>query len=236
MKTSFRRGDQKLLGFNLIELLVVIAIIGILAALLLAALSSAKERGRRVQCLNHLRQIGTALHLYAEENRDLLPDCTTNYPKFYGSFWPWDLNTNVTTELELHGAPREVMYCPSFKEKDDDKHWNFWKYNPPNRPPIRTVGYVFLMNGCVQVPQNLWRKNILGDGTNSPSETELAMDATASQNGNYAHFQGAFVGRSDHLTHNQPAGGNIAFEDGHASWRPFKQMQHRIYGDVIWDY
>ena len=77
---------------------------------------------------------------------------------------------------------------------------------------------------------------MLGDGTNSPSDTELSMDATGSQNGNYAHFQGAFVGRSDHLWRSQPTGGNIAFEDGHAVWRPFKQMQHRIYGDVVWDY
>jgi len=236
MQTRLQNGAHKAFGLTLVELLVVIAIIGILAALLLSAVSSAKERARRIQCLNHLRQIGNALHLYAEENRDLLPDCTRNNPRFYGSFWPWDLNTNLTTELEFHGAPHAVMYCPSFMEKDDDKHWNFWKYRSPDLPPIRIVGYVFLMNGCVQVPQTLWRRNILGDGTNSASETELTMDAIGSQNGNYAHFQGAFTGRSDHLSRGRPAGGNIAFEDGHASWRNFKEMQHRIYGDVIWDY
>ena len=57
----------------MIELLVVIAIIGILAALLLPVLSRAKERARRIHCLNNMRQIGFAMHLYASDNRDLLP-------------------------------------------------------------------------------------------------------------------------------------------------------------------
>jgi prepilin-type N-terminal cleavage/methylation domain-containing protein len=115
-------------GFTLIELLVVIAIIAILAALLLPVLSRAKERARRIQCLNHMQQIGYAMHLYASENRDLLPDCTTNNPKFSGSHWPWDLNTNVVTEMESRGVTHKLLYCPSNNGMDDDKHWNFYQY------------------------------------------------------------------------------------------------------------
>ena len=64
---------KKTRGFTLIELLVVIAIIAILAAMLLPALQSARERGRRGSCISNLKQIGTALMQYAQDNREKNP-------------------------------------------------------------------------------------------------------------------------------------------------------------------
>ena len=60
-------------AFTLLELLVVIAIITVLAALLLPALAKTKAKANRIQCLNNLRQIGMASHLFANEHGDKFP-------------------------------------------------------------------------------------------------------------------------------------------------------------------
>ena len=74
LEPSMVPGLSRLRGFTLIELLVVIAIIAILAAILMPALASAKQKAQSIKCLSNLRQWGLGFHMYADDNSDSVPE------------------------------------------------------------------------------------------------------------------------------------------------------------------
>jgi prepilin-type N-terminal cleavage/methylation domain-containing protein/prepilin-type processing-associated H-X9-DG protein len=81
-------------AFTLIELLVVVAIIAILASLLLPALASAKAKASATACLSNLRQLGIGCALYADDNRDTLPQSAHQRASWIGTLATYGL-TNI---------------------------------------------------------------------------------------------------------------------------------------------
>ena len=88
-------GQVKLYSFTLIELLVVIAIIAILAAILLPALNSARERGRSASCINNLKQCALTFTQYADSN-DGEVLMQAKYGGGYDNFW-------IVVSIDNHG-------------------------------------------------------------------------------------------------------------------------------------
>jgi prepilin-type N-terminal cleavage/methylation domain-containing protein/prepilin-type processing-associated H-X9-DG protein len=127
-------------GFTLIELLVVIAIIAILAAMLLPALSAAKERAKRIQCVNSLKQMGIAIQMYIGDNNSTYPMLkwsptgSTWYPYEMARFTaPNDAGLDVGWEnlgllygTKLLPSP-QIYYCGS-NPKDTKNNYSFEHY------------------------------------------------------------------------------------------------------------
>ena len=238
---------RKLRAFTLIELLVVIAIIAILAAMLLPALTAAKERAKRISCMSNLRQNNTASQMYANDNQQFLPPkgVLVNNAWIFGS-WPWDVPSVTITNMLPYGFTRNSLYCPSIPQENQDGEWN---YNGGTK--FHVTGYAFATFGSdtntgsgnqvdsrfvlAKTTTILTLNNQTIPSTDSIFIADPNLFDLIGASTNFMNLTGGAVAAdgtkilysAPHRKGNIPLGANVAAVDGHVEFRPVRLMIQR---------
>jgi prepilin-type N-terminal cleavage/methylation domain-containing protein len=247
MRTCLKRRPREAgdAAFTLIELLVVIAIIAILAALLLPALASAKEKGKRAVCKSNMRQAILTVHMYGMDFQDYVPDGrdNNNPPQWHAI----RINSITYTNMIRYTGNFKIMDCPNFTYGTFPRFTDIYGY---------LIGYAYLGHALDGTTANDWP-------TSSPFYWHSPIKTTESPT-NYIiadanTWGGGLVmaphGRTGPCNRTSPAssvpatfisgattetpqsigaaGGHLGLLDGSVAWKNMRQMTQHFASSYI---
>jgi prepilin-type N-terminal cleavage/methylation domain-containing protein/prepilin-type processing-associated H-X9-DG protein len=205
-------------AFTLIELLVVIAIIAILAALLLPALSAAKQRARTTQCISNLHQIGLGMKMFADDNNGL-------YPESGGTIY-WSSNDVAppvgsgqpawTYQIFPYVGNTNVYDCPENVQLPSQYQGPFNYFNGCNAAYIATGGYAPVKSTAILFPSAY----VLGGDTAGTAGGLTLFDPLDADKDDYTQncVGGAAAPSLTEFWQIHSKGQNVMFADGHSKW------------------
>jgi prepilin-type N-terminal cleavage/methylation domain-containing protein len=230
-----RIGSIKRDGFTLIELGIVIAITAILAALILPALASAKERSRRTACRNNEHQLYLACAMFADDNAQTLPTAVDNH----GFSSTTIVSDSTYNSILSYVGDSRVFYCPNIVLGNEPRHNDNRGYQ---------IGYNYLGNSDIGT---LSEKGV--DSWVSPKKMTDAGTNYLLADANFWGGQdrlklaphtisGAALANSSSFTRGLPGktsadlgavGGNVCTLDGSINWKPIGAMH--TFHVTTWD-
>ena len=237
---AFNSRQRACSAFTLIELLVVIAIIAILAALLLPALSKAKERSRRISCINNLKQLGLGSLMYAHDNNGHLTGTTNylddnlnwlhrDYAPAIGSFLcPATQNFIRSSNTVLVAGVVEIKDLQDFAfnrlRNPGHSYEQFAWWREPGRDEEKTEQRV----------QTRPHRNVafgLRGVVPGPTQTLLMVDADSFFN----TLPGSINDYPDPGDNHGAGGHNALFADGHSEWVSVKGSHYLVARELSQD-
>jgi prepilin-type N-terminal cleavage/methylation domain-containing protein/prepilin-type processing-associated H-X9-DG protein len=220
-------------GFTLVELLVVVGLISILIALLMPALSRAREHAWRVACSSNLRQVGTALITYAQDSRGWFPAPASCARAQTEDWVHWQPGRELSDSrlFRYLGGDTRVLECPSGRNDRQTTPPYPFSYSVNFRftgdPSIGVFGTAWNQTPCklnevINASQKVLaieeEMTSINDGAWSAGDAEWGIFRTSLPS--VIHDKGREYGWQDPNIGARAGRGNVVFADGHCEFFP----------------